>query len=238
MNVRLPFVTSAALAVIIVACSGSSEPIEPAATPPVETPAEDCGTAADATPVDSGAETGGITGQCASTFGNALTEGFGRIDGLIYAVQKPSDTQCVFPNKDHLIVQVLMNGAVYRMVVNIESDRAGQDPKVRYAVFPHAMPAPAFAEGWHANLKLDYPTTLDAHNAAFTPFTLAELVTKISAELTIGAPVSVYATSGKGRPESAHLVHRNKNQEDGAIVVGPTSASPKFLLFHFDKQTF
>ena len=92
-----------------------------------------------------------------------------------------------------------------------------------------AVRVQAFAEGWHKAQTLDYAATLDAHNSAFAPFTLAELVTKISAELTIGAPVSFYATSGKGRPESAHLVHRNKNQQDGAIVVSPTSASPKFL---------
>jgi len=222
------------------ACSGTTETTPPATTPPNETPAEvDSGTPDTAAPIDSGADTNPpITGQCASTFGNGLTAAFGRIDGVVYAVQKPSDTGCVMPNSDHLIVQVLMKGAVYRMVVNIESDRPGQDPKVRYGAVPHALPAPAFSDGWHPGLALDYATTLDAHNAAFTPYALADLVTKVAADLVIGAPVSVYATSGSGRPESAHLVHRNKNQQDGAIVVNPTSATPKFLLFHFDQQVF
>jgi hypothetical protein len=198
--------------------------------------------------VDGGSTTDGVAeagpaldGKCASTFGKGLTTGFGRIDGIVYAVQKPSDTQCVMPNSDHVVVQVLMKGAVYRMVVNVESDRAGQDPQVRYAVVAHALPAPAWAEGWHRPVVLDYATTLDAHNAAFTPYPMNELVSKIAAELVVGAKVSVYAESGSGRPESAHLVHRNTSggasNHDGAIVVQPDMA-PKFLLFHFDGQTF
>jgi hypothetical protein len=180
---------------------------------------------------------GGITGECAKSFGNQLTAGFGRIDGVVYAVQKPSDTQCVWPNDDHVIVQVLMNGAVYRLVVNVQSDQVGQDPKVRYAALAHAMPAPAFAEGWHTGVTLDYATTLGAHNASFSPFTLDELVGKIAAALKPGDPISIYGTSGTNRPESAHLIHRNLGGKDGAIVVSPKS-SPKFLLFHFDEQVF
>lgn len=60
----------------------------------------------------------------------------------------------------------------------------------------------------------------------------------IDAGLKVGDVVSVYATSGDGRPESAHLVHRNENETDRAIVVRPDSASPKFVLFAFDDQIF
>jgi hypothetical protein len=49
--------------------------------------------------------------------------------------------------------------------------------------------------------------------------------------------VAVYAESGAGRPESTHLVHRNKTNQDGATVVSPTT-SPKFILFHFENETF
>jgi hypothetical protein len=240
VKLRLLFSSSAFVISCVVACSSSTDPSPSSpVTPPDETPTQDdSGAPAQESGASDAAKDSGITGECAKTFGNALTEGFGRIDGLVYAVQKPSDTQCVLPNSDHLVLQVLMNGAVYRMVVNVLNTRAGQDPKIRYAALPHAMLAPAYAEGWHTKLTLDYATTLDAHVAAFTPYEMNELVAKAASELVIGAPVSVYATSGKDRPESAHLVHRNKNQEDGAIVVGPTSASPKFLLFHFPDQTF
>src|SRR5690606_6596032 len=99
-------------------------------------------------------------------------------------------------------------------------------------------PAPAFSEGWHTDASLDYVDILGVHNDDFSPSPMDELVTKIDDELVIGAPVSVYAISGRNRPESAHLVHRNSRQgEDGAIVVSPTT-SPKFLLFHFDGQVF
>jgi hypothetical protein len=182
VKLRLLF-PSAFFVTLVVACSTSTDPSPSAPVTPEETPPEDSGApVADSGGTDAGKDSG-ITGECAKSFGNALTQGFGRIDGLIYAVQKPSDTQCVMPNSDHLIVQVLMKGAVYRMVVSVLNTRAGQDPKVRYAAFPHAALAPAFAEGWHTGLALDYVTTLDAHVAAFTPYEMNELITKTASEL-------------------------------------------------------
>lgn len=227
-----------ALLVAAGACSSSSSTSSPAGTDasteedgavPVEVDASDAAAAAD----------GFVpTGKCADTFGNALTAGFGRADGIVYAVQKPSDTSCVLPNSDHVVVQVLIESAVYRMVVNVQSDRAGVDPKIRVATLPHALPAPAFAEGWHLGAPLDYVTTLGAHSdASFTPLTLDEAVAKIASKVKVGDPIAVYAESGAGRPDSTHLVHRNKTNQDGALVVSPT-ASPEFLLFHFENQTF
>ena len=228
--------TAVLLGVVFVACSSTSEtPAPPAVAPEDDAspPVEDAG----APPSDAGDS--GLSGKCADTFGSALTAGFGRVDGVVYAVQKPSDTTCVFPNDDHVIVQVLMGGAVYRMVVNVQSDRAGSDPKVRFAALEHPLPEPAFADGWHSGVALDYPSTLGAHNTAgFEPVGIDTLVTRLATELVVGEAVSVYATCGAGRPESAHLIHRNPTNEDGAIVVAPTSASPRFLLFHFDEQTF
>lgn len=182
------------------------------------------------------------TGKCADMFGEALTEGFGRIDGVVHAVQTPSDTDCAMPDKDHVIVQVLVEGAVYRMVVNLVSDVGGADTKIRLATFPHALPAPDYAEGWRTGLPLDYANILGAHSGdgGFAPLTLDEAVTKITSEVKVGDPVSVYAVSPPGQTSSAERVQRNdpgKNQ-DGAIVVGPTSAVPKFLLFHVAGQTF
>lgn len=243
-HARLPvrFGTLLAALALAAACSSAEEPASSSAAadaggpPPVPVVVED----AAVPPPDAAAEAGPtFTGQCAGSFGSALTEGFGRIDGLVYAVQKPSDTACVLPNRDHVVVQVYMGGAVYRLVVNVMSDRAGQSPDVRYAKLPHALPAPAWSDGWHADTPLDYAKTLGASSATsgFAPKAMNDLVAEIASALTVGAKVSVYATSGDGRPESAHLVHRNKTDRDGAIVVDPTT-SPKFLLFHFDGQTF
>ncbi len=191
----------------------------------------------DASEMDAAADGSKITGACAETFGNALTASFGRLDGVVYAVQKPSDTQCVMPNADHVVVQVLWNGAVYRMVVNVLSN--GAEPKVSFGMFDHALPAPAFAEGWHTDAPLDYVTTLGVHSndSAFTAYEMNALVSEIADLIKPGDPIAVYATSGAGRPESTHLVHRNDPNEDGALVIHPTT-SPRFLLFHFSDQTF
>ena len=64
--------------------------------------------------------------NCVDSFGDALTDSFGRIDGKLIAVVKPTDTQCPTFNNDHLLLEVEMNAAVYRVVVNVISDRAGE----------------------------------------------------------------------------------------------------------------
>lgn len=227
-----------ALLVAAAACSASKTQDE--VPPPVVDagPDEDAAASASDAAADAPADAFKPSGTCATTFGSALTAGFGRIDGVVYAVQRPSDTMCVFPNKDHLIVQVLMKSAVYRLVVNVQSDRDAADTRIQIGLLTHALPAPAFSEGWHLGAGLDYVTSLGAHSdASFTPLVLADAVTKIMAEVKVGDLVSVYGTSGDGRPESAHLIHRNAANQDGAIVVSPTT-SPKFLLFHFANQTF
>jgi hypothetical protein len=175
-----------------------------------------------------------LDGSCVvASFGDALATGFGRIDGVISAIQMPNDQACSMPNRDHLILQVLMDGAVYRMVVNTD---------VRVVELEHALPAPAFGEGWHTGIALDYAKDLGASSTSFAdPGDMAATVTKIlGAGLKDGDHVSVYATSGAGRPESAHLVHRNDSpaNTDGAIVVRPDGATPTFVLFAFDNQTF
>ncbi len=196
---------------------------------------------ADGNELDGGSDSA-PTGKCAEKFGAALTEGFGRIDGTVYAVQKPTDTTCAMPEKDRVVVQVLMNGAVYRMVIEV-TDPGAPSMKLHVSSFPHVMPQPEYEEGWRTGVPMDYANILGAHSidGGFAPLSSDEVIAKIVAELKVGDPVSVYAVSSPGNPQGAELVHRNKPariNEDGAIVVGPTSAAPKFLLFHFDYQTF
>lgn len=193
-------------------------------------------------PTADGGVTGdaGLTGVCASAFGDQLTPGFGRIDGVVYAVQKPSDTDCTQPNGDHVIIQVLMNGAVYRLVTNVKSDRPAADPRVQMLVKSGVpLPAPAFAEGWHTgpDVWIDYVRHFDVHAEQFAPHEMDPLVADIAARIHVGDPISIYAQSGAGRPESAHLVHRNGRGKDGAIVLQPTT-DPTYLLFHFAEQQF
>jgi hypothetical protein len=184
--------------------------------------------------------TGGAGGSvdkakdCASTFGTALTNSFGRVDGTVLAVVKPSDTQCAMPNDDHVIVEVTMEGAVYRMVVNILS--TGADPDVQFAEVDHALVGAPWSEGWHADALLDYPGDLGLHSdAVFSSIPMTALADRIADDLTLGEKVSVYCTSSGGA--SSHLIHRNGSDHDGAIVLHPET-NPRWLVFHFADQTF
>jgi len=172
--------------------------------------------------------------DCADTFGDALTAPYGRIDGTVLAVVKPTDTQCAMPNSDHVVVQVVMFGKVYRMVVNIQSNFG--DPKVQYLAAPHALPAPVWQEGWHTGVTLDYATDLGVHAADFTPYDLPTLSDEIADAITLGQKISVYSYTSGGA--SAHKIHRNNTEADGAIFLDPDSASPTMLLFHFADQQF
>jgi len=164
-------------------------------------------------------------GPCAAVFGSALTDSFGRIDGTILAVVPPGHPTCPKPNGTHLVLQVTMNSAAYRMVVNID-------------VLTHEVDAPlaggAWSEGWHPTAQLDYVSTL---GTTANDFDLNPDVTAwITNQLELGARVSVFATSETFH-DSAHLVHREAPNMDGAIVVNPDTA-PHYLLFRFSNQAF
>ncbi len=167
---------------------------------------------------------------CADTFGDALTDSYGRLDGTVLAVVGPTDTQCPLVNDDHLVIQVTMDGAVYRMVVNVDG--------VYYTEAPGSLVGPAWAEGWHTDVALEYPM-LGVTSTQFISQPMAQLVETVSAHIDIGAPISVYAVSSGGDlASSAHLVHRNDSGSDGAILIDPTGADPLYLLFRFPEQAF
>lgn len=200
----------------------------------VATPA-DGGTLADAGIVDAVVvRDSAAASQCTATFGTALTSAFGRADGTLLAILTPEDQQCPRPNSTHVVLELTMGGAAYRMVVNVMSDTAPFD--VAYTEVHAPLAGPAWADGWHTGVGFDYATTLGLHSAAFVPTATAGLVSTIVTRLAIGAPVSVYATSSGG--DSAHLVHRNATDQDGAIVIDPASSSPLYMLFRFSNQTF
>src|SRR5262247_3992728 len=103
----------ASVLVLLVACRAMPEHAEsPDASPPDASP--------DASTDKSAA--------CASTFGTALTNAFGRLDGTILAVVMPGNMRCAMPNSTHVVLQVTTNGAAYRMVINVLS--TSSDPHV------------------------------------------------------------------------------------------------------------
>lgn len=172
-----------------------------------------------------------------SELGTELTSSFGRADGVVTAIVGPTVTTCALPNSDHVVVQMKMNGAIYRMVVNVASTR-GTDLRVRFATIDHGAVDPTWSEGWHTDASFDYATTLGVHSAdpAFAPYEMLPLAEKIEGVIDIGKPISVYAWSSGGA--SAHKVHRNGSNSDGAIVIDPAGPKPKWMLFHFAGQTF
>ena len=173
---------------------------------------------------------------CATTFGDALTNAFGRLDGTVLAVVPPADDACALINGTHLVLQVTVSGVAYRMVLDVLSNVG--NPDVFFYEEDAALVAGAWSEGWHAGVTLDYVDTLHLHSTVFTEMTETPLVDKVTSEIEVGSHISVFATSD-GESNSAHLIHRNLTGSDGAaIVLKPESASPHYLLFRFAEQTF
>lgn len=212
-----PVRTALVVAVLLAACGSSSPATHDAAVDAV-----------DAAPLPDGKAS-----ACASTFGSALTSAFGRLDGTILAVVEPGNMACAMPNSTHVIIEVTANGAAYRMVANVLS--TSSDPHVWLDEIDAPLAGDAWAEGWHPGLTLDYVTTLQVAKTAFTQADQAAAVARFESELVPGARVSVYATSSGG--DSAHLIHRNATNQDGAVVLAPDTA-PHYLLTAFPEQTF
>lgn len=190
----------------------------------------------DAGSADAAPDAGDKALACAQTFGSDLTPAFGRFDGTVLAVVPPGDESCALPNRTHLVVQATLGGVAYRLVVDVLSNQGS--PDVLLAELDHPLVGSAWAEGWHTNIPLDYVTDLGARSPTFVATPEPKLVSAITAELELGAHISVFATSGATEPNSAHLVHRNTANADGAIVLHPDGASPHWLLMRFDEQTF
>ncbi len=174
-------------------------------------------------------------GPCASTFGTAITQAFGRLDGTIHAVIPPADRQCAMENQTHLQIEIESGGQEYRMFVNVQSDQG--PPDVYLEELDAALPGNPWADGWHPGVLLDYVAQLGLHSTDYTQVPMAQLVPLISDELNLGDRISVFASSSNNNSNSAHLVHRNPTNHDGAIVLHPDT-SPHWITMHFDEQVF
>lgn len=198
--------------VALAACGSSSAPAVPDAPAAPDAPA-----------------TTDKASACASTFGNELTDAFGRLDGTVLAVVPPGHPTCAQPNGTHVVLQLTVHGAAYRMVLNLDVLEAEVDAP---------LAGGAWAEGWHPGVALDYVTTLHVASTAFTPHDPAATTALVTEAIALGAPISVFATSSGGtKADSAHLIHRNTANADGALVLDATT-SPHYLLFRFANQTF
>jgi hypothetical protein len=176
------------------------------------------------------------TADCPDDFGSELTNAFGRLDGKVVAIIKPGDEQCAGVNSDHVVLDVTSGADAYRMVVNVQSTFAGVDPRVLYLEKQTALVGPAWSDGWHTGIDFDYVRTLSLNKADFMPYDMPTLVSLLNNRIALGMPVSVFATSSGGN--SAHLVHRNALNQDGAIVIDAASQNPTYLFFAFADSQF
>lgn len=159
---------------------------------------------------------------CTNAFGTGLSTAFGRLDGILVSVVSPEHRGC---NGDatHLHLQIEANAATYDVAVNVDG---------LSAEISHAPVGPAWSEGWHDNEALDYVGALGVHAPAFAP----THAPAIELELGVVNHISVFAT-GYG-PTGAHLVHRNGNGRDGAIVLNPLGTQARIVMFRFTTQSF
>ena len=163
--------------------------------------------------------------QCTSSLGSGLSASHARLDGYIVAVIPPGQGKQCNGDSSHVHLQVLMNNQVYDVAVNTNGQ--GQ-----MTTKDEALLGGPWAEGWHTQDALDYPTSLGVHAAGFSTTT----ATAVENALAQANHVSIFCT-GYGST-GCHLVHRQGTGHDGAIVIDPLSPTSKWLLFDFAGDNF
>jgi hypothetical protein len=164
---------------------------------------------------------------CTKNLGSGLAGTFGRLDGVIVAVEAPGHGGC-FADRHHVHIQVLSQGQTYDVAVNTDSGFMAEKDV--------ALPGGPWADGWHRGGSLDYTSDLGLHASDFVSGSEAVLDQKLEAELANANHVSIFATlySHSG----VHLVHRRGNNIDGAVVLNPLSPAAHVIAFHFADQSF
>jgi len=173
---------------------------------------------------------------CTSHFGSALPSAgtFGRLDGYLVAVVSPGATSGCNDDDAHVHLQVKLNGAVYDVAIDV-TDGATHVDDVHTKAIDAALPGPAWAEGFHTGVAVDYPT-LGVHAADLPLLTKSQMIAAIEGDVATANHVSIYATTYGG--DGAHLVHRNGGKHDGLLVTQPLAAAAHLRLFSFSDQSF
>jgi len=171
---------------------------------------------------------------CTGSFGSAMSATFGRLDGILVAIVNPNTTSSCRGDDNHIHLQVRVNGAVEDIAVNSASTSGS--PNIDFLALSAPLKGGAWSEGWHPGVLLDYPGNLGVSSGQFAERTPAQLTTAVDSALATANHVSIFTTGFDST--GGHLIHRNGSSHDGAIVINPLSASPKYLLFHFTTQSF
>jgi hypothetical protein len=254
--VSLSFVSSLAL----VACSGGSGSATPVfdaartttdggaeaaaqsdAAHPTTTDGGDAGSRATeggATDATTAADAG-VTRNAACTptsqqNGTAVDSSHGRLDGtLVYVVPVDQGKQCNGDNS-HVHLQVEVSGEVYDIAVDIGT---APNDEVGYLEETMAVPGGAWAEGWHGDDTLSYPT-LGIHSTAFGLMAPDIVSQQVLTLLANTSKISIFCT-GYSQGNGCHDVHyENGSGKDGAIVLDPTAATSPIVFFRFATPSF
>jgi hypothetical protein len=160
---------------------------------------------------------------------------YGRLDGYLVAIVAPGSTNGCNDDSSHVHLQIKMNNAIYDIAIDATNGSTGVDD-VHTGTLDVAMPSgPAWAEGFHTGVTIDYPT-LGVHASALPLDTKAQIVSAITADLATVNHISIFTTSYGGT--GAHLVHRNGGGQDGLVLTEPLSTPSHLRLFSFSGQSF
>ena len=162
---------------------------------------------------------------CTSTLGKTLTQVRGRLDGQLVAIVGANERRCL-ADSQHLHLQVLMNGAVYDIAVNLDGLEGETDAK---------LPGAPFAEGWHP-MTLDYVKDLGLHSTALTVTSPDVIRQQVTTALANANHISVFGEGYQGL-DGVHLIHRSRGQ-DGALVINPLAPKAHVIAFRFATDTF
>lgn len=168
--------------------------------------------------------------QCTSNWGTALSAKHGRLDGYLVSIVPPSSTIGCNDDSSHVHLQVMMQGAIYDVAVDI--GKTGDN--IFYVSKDLPLANGAWTEGWHTTDGLSY-TSLGIGSAAFTRLSPAAASSTVEQALATVNHISVYGTGYSAN--GMHLIHYQSGN-DGALVLEPQSATPRFLLFRFSSDTF
>jgi hypothetical protein len=171
---------------------------------------------------------------CTGSFGSAMNTTFGRLDGFLVSIIDPGQGAGCSGDAHHVHLQILVNGGIENIAVNVDSSIG--TPNVDFLQVNAPLAGAPWSEGWHPSQLLDYTNNLGVHSTDFAVTTPSQLTTIVNDALATANHVSIFCTGFNST--GGHLVHRHANNDDGAIVINPLSASPTYLLFHFDNQTF
>ncbi len=166
---------------------------------------------------------------CTNQYGNALSSGYGRLDGYLVAIVQPGGGGCN-ADSDHVHLQVLAKGSVYDIAVNVGSP--GVDDVHTTTRDFSFLP---WVEGWHTGVSEDY-TARGVHSPDLPAQTRTQIASALTTELANVNHISIFAI-GYG-PDGAHLVHRNGSGRDGLIMTEPLSRPSHARMFAFSDQTF